>query len=63
MPKTLSLFADKFSGAGQQTENSIAYQVDTMKKFCAENGHEIVAEFADEAKSGTNIDRGDSKNA
>ncbi|WP_082674912.1 recombinase family protein [Christensenella hongkongensis] len=43
----------------KQTENSIAYQVDTMKKFCAENGHEIVAEFADEAKSGTNIDRGD----
>lgn len=41
----------------QQTENSIATQLDAITKYCAKNGHTIVAVFKDEARSGTNMER------
>lgn len=40
-----------------QTENSIAYQMNAIQKYCNENKITICAFFADEAKSGTNEDR------
>lgn len=41
----------------KQTENSIAYQLDAIRKYCRENDITIVATFADEAETGTNMDR------
>ena len=41
----------------KQTENSIAYQLDAIRKYCREHSITIVATFADEAESGTNMDR------
>ncbi|HCM22819.1 MAG TPA: hypothetical protein DHW78_00630 [Ruminococcaceae bacterium] len=40
-----------------QTENSIAYQMDAIQKYCHDHEIAICAFFADEAKSGTNEDR------
>ena len=40
-----------------QTENSIAYQMAAIQKYCKEHKITICACFADEAKSGTNEDR------
>lgn len=41
----------------QQTDNSIATQLDAITKYSQRNGHDIVAVFTDEARSGTNTDR------
>ena len=41
----------------KQTDNSIAYQLDAIRKYCREHDITIVATFADEAESGTNTDR------
>ena len=41
----------------KQTENSIAYQLDAIRKYCKEHEITIVATFTDEAESGTNMDR------
>lgn len=40
-----------------QTENSIAAQLDAIIKFCQANNHTITATYIDEAKSGTNTQR------
>lgn len=40
-----------------QTENSIAAQLDAIIKFCQANNHTITATFIDEARSGTNTQR------
>ncbi len=40
-----------------QTENSIAYQMDKIQKYCSENGITLIAFYSDEAQSGTNMDR------
>ena len=42
-----------------QTENSIAYQMEAIDRYCAEHKIDIVARYSDEAKSGTNTDRED----
>ena len=44
---------------GNQTENSIEYQLDAIRKYCAENGITITATYIDRAESGTNTDRAD----
>ena len=44
---------------GNQTENSIEYQLDAIRKYCAENGITITATYIDRAESGTNTDRED----
>ena len=44
---------------GNQTENSIEYQLDAIRKYCAENGIAITATYIDRAESGTNTDRED----
>ncbi len=41
----------------KQTDNSIAYQLDRIGAYCLANGIEIVATYADEAESGTNMAR------
>lgn len=41
----------------RQTENSIAYQLTNIQKYCAEHDILIVATFTDEKRSGTNTDR------
>ena len=41
----------------KQTENSIAYQLDAIHKYCKEHDMTITATFTDEAESGTNTDR------
>ena len=41
----------------RQTENSIAYQLTEIEKYCTENQIPIVATFTDEGLSGTNTDR------
>lgn len=41
----------------RQTENSIAYQLTEIRKYCAVNGISIVATYTDEGCSGTNTDR------
>ena len=41
----------------QQTENSIAYQLTEIRKYCKMNNINIVAVYTDEAQSGTNTDR------
>lgn len=41
----------------KQTENSIAYQMDAIQKYCAAHGITVSAFYADEAMSGTNEDR------
>ncbi|MDL2238145.1 recombinase family protein [Christensenellaceae bacterium OttesenSCG-928-K19] len=45
-----------------QTDNSIAYQMQAMQAYCAQNDIKIVATFQDEAESGTNTDRKDFNN-
>lgn len=40
-----------------QTDNSIATQLDAITKYCIKNNHTLVAIFTDEAKTGTNVDR------
>ncbi|MBW7572424.1 recombinase family protein [Caproiciproducens faecalis] len=40
-----------------QTDNSIAYQMNSIQKYCNDHKITICAFFADEAKSGTNEDR------
>lgn len=40
-----------------QTENSIAYQMNAIQDYCKKNDITICAFYADEAKSGTNEDR------
>jgi len=40
-----------------QDANSIAYQMEAIQKYCAQNNHILVNIYADEAKSGTNINR------
>lgn len=42
-----------------QTDNSIAYQMEAIDGYCQEHGITIVARYSDEAKSGTNTDRED----
>lgn len=42
-----------------QTENSIAYQMEAIDRYCTEHGITIVSRYSDEAKSGTNTDRED----
>ena len=44
---------------GNQTENSIEYQLDAIRKYCAENDITITATYIDRAESGTNTDRED----
>ncbi len=41
----------------RQTENSIAYQLKEIKKYCSAHDIEIVATYTDEGCSGTNADR------
>ncbi len=40
-----------------QDEKSIAYQLDSIREYCADKGYKIIKEYADEAFSGTNLDR------
>ena len=40
-----------------QTENSIATQLDAITKYCHENDHALIATYVDEAQSGTNMNR------
>lgn len=40
-----------------QTENSIAYQLNEIQKYARENAITLCAFYSDEAQSGTNIDR------
>lgn len=40
-----------------QSNNSIAYQLDNIEKYCKENDIEIWCIFTDEAQTGTNTDR------
>ena len=40
-----------------QTGNSIAYQLNAIRKYCAENNIDVTATYCDEAQSGTNTDR------
>lgn len=40
-----------------QTENSIAYQLESINKYCRENNIDICSIYKDEAQSGTNTDR------
>jgi site-specific DNA recombinase len=40
-----------------QTENSIAAQLDGIIKFCQSNGYTITNTYIDEAQTGTNINR------
>ncbi|MDO5399054.1 MAG: recombinase family protein, partial [bacterium] len=40
-----------------QTENSIAYQLDAIKKYCNDNHIQLVKVYKDEAYSGTNTNR------
>lgn len=46
----------RFSTDNQQ-ENSIIYQLSAVRKYCAENGIDIVATYIDEGFSGTNTNR------
>ena len=41
----------------KQTENSIAYQLKEIKKYCAEHDIQITATYTDEGCTGTNADR------
>lgn len=41
----------------KQTENSIEYQLQEIRKYCEANGVELVATYTDEGLSGTNMDR------
>lgn len=41
----------------KQTENSIAYQLDKISAYCANNQIQITAVFTDSAQSGSNMDR------
>ena len=41
----------------RQTENSIAYQMNAIVKYCVNHEIELCAAFSDEAESGTNADR------
>jgi site-specific DNA recombinase len=43
----------------RQQKNSIEYQLDEIRRYCAENSINITATFTDEGKSGTNTDRSD----
>ena len=40
-----------------QTNNSIAYQLEKIQSYCNENNIQITHFFVDEAQSGTNTDR------
>ena len=40
-----------------QTENSIEYQLEKIRQYCADHNIQISATFTDEAQSGTNTDR------
>lgn len=40
-----------------QTENSIAYQINAAQEYCARHNMALVDVYADEAQSGTNTDR------
>lgn len=40
-----------------QTENSIAYQMDKIQKYCKENNITLTAFYADEGETGTNMER------
>ncbi|WP_156136437.1 recombinase family protein [Candidatus Soleaferrea massiliensis] len=42
-----------------QTENSIAYQMNKIREYCAKNDIVISHEYKDETQSGTNMDRSD----
>lgn len=41
----------------KQTNNSIVYQLEEIKKYCKANDIDIIAAYIDEAETGTNIDR------
>lgn len=41
----------------KQTENSIAYQMEAITKYCLAHNIDLCAAFSDEAESGTNINR------
>ncbi|MCD8189787.1 MAG: recombinase family protein [Clostridiales bacterium] len=41
----------------RQTENSIAYQLAEIRRYCAAHSIDIVATYTDEGQSGTNTDR------
>ncbi len=41
----------------RQTENSIAYQLDAIRKYCAAHDIQITATYTDEGCTGTNADR------
>lgn len=43
----------------KQTENSIAYQMEAITKYCHDHDIEICARYSDEAKTGTNTNRKD----
>lgn len=41
----------------KQTENSIAYQMDAILKYCKDHNIVLSGSYSDEAESGTNLDR------
>lgn len=41
----------------KQTRNSIAYQLEEIRKYCRDHDIAIAATFTDEGESGTNMDR------
>lgn len=41
----------------KQTENSIAYQMNAITKYCLDHDIDLISAFSDEAESGTNTDR------
>lgn len=41
----------------KQTDNSIAYQIDAIRKYCKEHDITIIATYTDEAETGTSADR------
>lgn len=40
----------------KQTENSIAYQMDVILKYCKDHNIVLSGSYSDEAESGTNLD-------
>ena len=56
-PNVKSVAAYARYSTDMQTENSIAFQMESIEKFCKENDFIITHKYKDEAKSGTNTNR------
>ena len=56
MPKIKAAAYARYS-TDNQTDNSIAYQMDSIRTYCQENNIDLVAEFIDEGETGTNAER------